>query len=121
MDDESFVRQFLSEALLACGYEATCVRSGQEAIEHCREAVRSSRPFLFALLDLTIRGGQGGKEVCRLLKNISPGLVTIACSGYSDDPILARPEEFYFDAALSKPYKLPQLSRLLRNFLDSKK
>jgi CheY-like chemotaxis protein len=46
----------------------------------------------------------GGTETIRRLREFDPGLRAVACSGYSDDPVMSYPERFGFFSALPKPF-----------------
>jgi len=117
LDDEDFVLEVASSMLRRCGYEATPAKSSEQAVDLAKAALATGRPFLAAILDMTIPGGPGGKEVVHQLKALDPSIRVLASSGYSSDEVLARPQEFGFDGSLPKPYELRDLrlamSRLL--------
>jgi CheY-like chemotaxis protein len=56
----------------------------------------------------------GGKDAAKRLRAIDRSIVLIASSGYSEDPVMARPAEFGFDAVLAKPYQQDDLARVLQ-------
>jgi PAS domain S-box-containing protein len=114
MDDEEILLEILEEMLGALGFEVTSARNAQEAIAAFDQAQRDGLPFFAALLDLTIPGGPGGREVITHLRPRQPGLLAIATSGYSDDPVMADPVGHQFDASLPKPYRLQDLKLLLK-------
>ena len=66
-----------------------------------------------ALLDLTVRSGEGGRETVRPLRQLIADLPIIASSGYSEDPVMTDPAQFGFTASLHKPFRLNDLSDLL--------
>jgi FixJ family two-component response regulator len=70
------------------------------------------------ILDLTIRGGLGGKDVIGPLLQIDPQLKAIVFSGYSDDPVLANFEQYGFKGMLAKPFKTHALRDVLNKVLD---
>jgi DNA-binding NarL/FixJ family response regulator len=78
----------------------------------------SGKPFDIVILDLTIRGGMGGKETLEQLRIIHPGVKAIVSSGYSSDNIVAEYEKYGFKARLNKPYKLEILRDTLNALLD---
>lgn len=114
MDDEGAVREVLEGMLAHLGYETSGAAHGAQAIEVYQEARRQGRPFDLVVLDLTIRGGMGGKEALQQLLRIDPGAKIVASSGYSNDPAMSRPEECGFLAVLPKPYRLSDVERVLR-------
>lgn len=109
MDDEDGLRSLLYEMLTFLGYEVTTVPNGEEAIETYRETLEKNEPYDAVILDLTIRGGMGGKDTIEHLRQIDPQVKAIVSSGYSNDPIMANYEEYGFSAMVPKPYKLEEM------------
>jgi PAS domain S-box-containing protein len=103
LEDDAPVREMLEEVLGSLGYTVTAVAEGSLAVLAFREALEQSRPFHAVMLDLTVPGGLGGREVIGSLQALDPGVRAIVTSGYSNDPILAHPERYGFLAALLKP------------------
>jgi DNA-binding NarL/FixJ family response regulator len=66
-----------------------------------------------AILDLTVPGGMGGAEALEQIREIDPGAVAIACSGYFEDGIMADPGKFGFAGVLGKPYLTADMQRVL--------
>jgi len=118
MDDEEVVRAVVAEMLTNLGYEVELATDGEDAIEKYREAHIDGIPFDAVILDLTVRGGLGGKDGMRRLINIDPNAVGIVCSGYSDDPVMAEFEKYGFQGRISKPFVATALSETLASVLD---
>jgi DNA-binding NarL/FixJ family response regulator len=51
----------------------------------------------------------GGEETLNRIMDFDPSVRAIVSSGYSNDPIMSRYEEFGFRGVLKKPYKLDEL------------
>ena len=119
MDDEEIVREVAGEMLRSLGYEAEITRDGEETIALYQESQRSDHPFNAVILDLTIPGGMGGKEVIRRLHKIDPGVNAIVSSGYSSDPIMSRYGEYGFKGVVSKPYSIQELNKTLHEVLET--
>ena len=117
MDDEQIIRDMTSEMLDYLGYQATACEDGCEAIERYRAAKQSGHPFAAVILDLTIPGGMGGKEVAQKILIIDPKACLIVSSGYSNDPIMSDFRNYGFSAAIGKPYKMVQFGQLLSSLL----
>lgn len=113
MDDDDMVRQVASGMLAHLGYEPIPACDGGEAVERTRRLLAEGKQLCAALLDLTVRAGLGGRETVAPLRALAPQLPIIASSGYSDDPVMAEPEQFGFSAALPKPFRLSELVELL--------
>jgi len=69
--------------------------------------------LLGVMLDLTVKAGRGGRDVVDELRTLLPSVPLVASSGYSDDPVMARPLEFGFSASLPKPFLASELESTL--------
>ncbi len=96
MDDEEVMRTSVGEFLKTAGYEVELAADGNKAIELYKKAMESSKPFDAVILDLTIRGGMGGKETIKKLLELDPDVKAIVTSGYSNDPVMANFREYGF-------------------------
>jgi PAS domain S-box-containing protein len=110
MDDESQIRKVLGEMVQICGYSFQAVPDGEQALQMFRQAQNSGDPFSAVILDLTIPGGYGGKEVVKEMLSLDPHLRAIVVSGYSNDPVLANYEDYGFKGRVAKPFNLVDLS-----------
>jgi PAS domain S-box-containing protein len=119
MDDEGFMLDVAASMLSKAGYTIETATDGEQAMAKFRQALAEQRPFDVVILDLTIPGGMGGKQVVREMRKLYPSVKAIASSGYSDDPAMTSPAEFGFLATLSKPYKREDLDALLRQVLSA--
>ncbi|HEY6000818.1 MAG TPA: PAS domain S-box protein [bacterium] len=117
MDDEPVVREVAGALLGAIGHEPTLAENGEAALERYREAAAAGRPFDAVILDLTVRGGMGGKETMRRLLELDPAVKAIVSSGYSADGVLADYRDHGFRDVLAKPYTLTGLRDVLDRLL----
>jgi len=113
MDDEELVRNVARELIAALGHEAEFAEHGEAAIEKFSRAREAGRSFDVVILDLTVRGGMGGRETIQRLREIDPFVAAIVSSGYSDDAVVADYQKHGFKARLSKPYRLKELQATL--------
>jgi CheY-like chemotaxis protein len=113
MDDEAMVRNALMIVLKRLGYEVDSAQDGAEALEKYQQATSIQKPFDVVIMDLTIRGGMGGKEAIEKLLRIDPKARAIVSSGYSDDPVMANYQEFGFAGVVGKPYRVQELKQVL--------
>ncbi len=109
MDDEDFVRECVVDMLAALGYDAQAACEGEEAIRQYMQAQAAGHPFDAVILDLTVRGGLGGKDTISRLQAFDPQVRAIVTSGYSQDPILADHKHYGFCNVIPKPYRLDEL------------
>lgn len=118
MDDEIQIRKVLGEMVETCGYTYQLAQDGEEAFRIFCQAQETGEPFSAVILDLTVPGGVGGKEVIRELLRIDPGVKAIVVSGYSNDPVLANYQEYGFKGRVAKPFNLVDLSLVLHSVLE---
>ncbi|HEU4389777.1 MAG TPA: response regulator, partial [Blastocatellia bacterium] len=114
MDDEETIRDVAAQMLESLGCEAASVRDGSDAIDLYHSAWQNGEPFDAVILDLTVPGGMGGKEVVERLLELDPDVKAIVCSGYSNDPVMADFDQHGFVGFVAKPYKIQELSDVLR-------
>lgn len=119
MDDDEMVRDFSSTMLKSFGYRVDTATDGVAAIEQYIAAEKNGEPFDAAIIDLTIPGGMGGKEMVEKLLEIDPQAKMIVCSGYSTDPILADYTEYGFKGRLVKPFLMADLEAELSRVLNA--
>jgi len=113
MDDEEIIKEVTSRMLDYLGYEVNFARDGAQALDLYKKARESGKPFDVIILDLTIPGGMGGREVIKKLTEIDPQVKAIVSSGYSADPIMANFRQYGFCGVITKPYKIEELSETL--------
>ena len=119
MDDEEIIKIVVGQMLKSLGYESDFAENGEQAVEKYTKAMSLGEAFDAVILDLTVRGGMGGRETIRKLLEIDPAVRAIVSSGYSDDPVVANYENYGFKNTLSKPYEIETLSSILHSLLCS--
>ncbi len=120
MEDEESVRNSVCRMLRHMGYEAEAVKNGEEAIELYRKVRNSNRPFDAVIIDLTIKGGMGGKDAIKELTRMDPNVKAIVSSGYFNDPIMADFRDYGFSGVIPKPYEIDALGELLETVINRK-
>ncbi len=115
VDDEAVVRNVGSRILSKLGYDRIEFASeGLEALKKYREAMESGRPYDSVIVDLTLPGEMGGKEVVKALHELDPKANILVSSGYFNDPILTDFRRYGIKGVLAKPYQLEELEMTLR-------
>jgi signal transduction histidine kinase/ActR/RegA family two-component response regulator len=117
MDDEEMIRNLAGNILTRLGYEPSFARHGDEAIEQYQEALAAGRPYDAVILDLTVKGGMGGKETIQKLVALDPAVRGIVSSGYANDPGVVNYRDYGFCAAVAKPYRIKEISDQLEQLL----
>jgi PAS domain S-box-containing protein len=104
LEDEEEVGHIATSFLATLRHHGVVATTGSQAIRMFQEAEASEQPFDLLILDLTIRGGMGGEEVLRKIREIAPAIPAIVSSGYTEDPIMTDCRQHDFQAALPKPF-----------------
>ena len=114
MDDEAMLRVLEEKMLQRLGYHVKTVKDTKEAVDAYRKSLEDSEPFDLVLLDLTVKGGPGGREALRELLKLNPDVKAVVCSGYADDPVMSNYGEYGFRASLAKPFQKASLEDALK-------
>ena len=117
MDDEEDIRELTRAILEELGYTVETAENGTEAVDLYRQRKDEGTPFAAVILDLTIPGGDGGKDANEKLLKIDPDIKTIVSSGYSTDPVMANYRDYGFSSVLVKPYRSQEISKVLQELL----
>jgi PAS domain S-box-containing protein len=117
MDDDINIRRAVTTLLHRRGYEVEQAGDGAEMLLKYQEAQVVGQPFSAVIMDLTIRGGMGGKEAITQLLTMAPQVKAIVSSGYADDPVLSHFQEYGFKGAVVKPFRIEELTTLLYKLL----
>lgn len=120
MDDDVGIRNACAEILSRIGYEVAVAAEGAEAITLFSEAQNAGAPFDVVIIDLTIPGGMGGKDVITKLLLIDPEVKAIVSSGYSNDPVMSDYWKYGFCDLVIKPYKIEELNQKIHKALRGK-
>jgi CheY-like chemotaxis protein len=118
LDDETVILEIARELLNYLGFTAVTAQSAEEAVSVFNQAIQLNEPFDAVILDLTIPGGMGGKEVVRELLRTDPNVKAIISSGYLTDPTIQNYKEYGFAEVLTKPYDADELDRKLRKIIE---
>jgi DNA-binding NtrC family response regulator len=115
VDDDPDVLDMLVNSLNAMGYETLASRSGNEA----RETVRSNEKIDLLFTDVIMPGGLNGVELAQEARRLRPDLRVLLTTGFvavgADAPAVV--DETL--RMLCKPYRQPELARMVRDALRS--
>jgi len=120
IDDEEVVRDVAGRYVKHIGFQSDLADGGKRGIALYETALKKGCPYDAVLLDLTMPGGMGGKEVAKKIRALDRGTKIIASSGYSTDPIMSNFRKFGFNGALAKPYQISELSEVLERVINSR-
>ena len=114
VDDEDALRTIGAALLNAMGFSTTTASNGREALEIYRE--RGNEIDLI-LLDM-IMPVMGGIESYRLLRELSPAIPIVICSGYSFEGILEDIGDDELSSVIQKPYNPDQLRNTILKLIN---
>lgn len=114
MDDDAMVRSIAELMLEELGYQPECTQTGSETVELYRQRMAEGTPFAAVIMDLTLPGETGGQNVLAKLRQLDPRVKAVVCSGYATDPVLANYRDYGFQDVLCKPYRMEELSLILK-------
>jgi two-component system cell cycle sensor histidine kinase/response regulator CckA len=120
LEDDPLVRSLITRNLSSQGFEVVESAEGSETVRLYQEAMGERRTYDLVILDLSIPNGMGGVRTMEKLRGMDPNVVAIVSSGYSDDPVMAKPAAYGFTAVLPKPYEPADMLRLVRNVLSAR-
>lgn len=113
MDDNELLLDVTGKMIASLGYEAVCVTDGTKALEAFRMAYEADEKYYAVIMDLTIPGGIGAKEIIKDLKEIDPDIFTVISSGYTTDKAITGYKKYGFNAVITKPFTIDDLKEAL--------
>jgi PAS domain S-box-containing protein len=117
MDDEAMIRKLAGNILGKMGFETAFACNGEEALAAYEAAMTAGQPFDLVILDLTVKGGMGGKDTIRQLRLLDPNVKAIVSSGYSNDPGVIHFTEHGFCGVVAKPYRIDEIRQQIEEIL----
>jgi two-component system cell cycle sensor histidine kinase/response regulator CckA len=117
LEDDPLVRSLIVRNLSSQNYEIAESAEGSETVRLYQESLLEGRPYDLVILDLSIPNGMGGVRAMERLRQLDPEVLAIVSSGYSDDPVMAKPAAYGFAAVLPKPYEPADMIRLVKTVL----
>jgi two-component system cell cycle sensor histidine kinase/response regulator CckA len=117
LDDEEVMRETIGSMLESFGYTVECKDDGKKAIASFIEEYDAKRAVSAMILDLTVPGGMGGKDVIGKIRKIDPRIPVFVASGYGDDPVMTNPANYGFTASICKPFRRIELAEMLEKHM----
>jgi two-component system cell cycle sensor histidine kinase/response regulator CckA len=120
MDDDRVLSTLIARMLRSFGYSSVCETNGADTIDCFTREREQGSPFCAVILDLTVPGGMGGREVCDAIRKLDDGTPVFVASGYAHDPIISSPQEYGFTASLSKPFTKAEMAAMLEKHMGKR-
>jgi len=93
---------------------------GEDTILAYENSIGQGARFDVVILDLSIPGGIGGKEVLSTLLKMDPEVKALVSSGDANDPAVSDYKKFGFSGVLMKPYNKTGLDTTIKSILTLK-
>lgn len=118
LDDEPAICEITAILLKKLGYDAVITSRGEDTIEAYRTALARGERFDVVILDLSVPGGLGGREVIAALKEMDSTVRALVSSGDANDPAVTHYQNFGFSGVLMKPYTKAILDATIRSVIS---
>ena len=117
MDDDPVVLDVTAKLLRNLGHRVDIAEHGEVALDLYRKALAGGARYDLVILDLTVRGGIGGLETAKLLREVDSDVRVVVSSGYSDEMASLEQGKEGVMAFLKKPFDLDELSAIITPLL----
>lgn len=117
MDDQEIILKAVGRILELQGFKVDLTFNGDEAVEAYQKAIAENQGYDLVIMDLTIPGGKGGKDVIKVLQALNPDVRAIVSSGYAEDPAMANFEKYGFKGVVPKPFNMDDLIKEIERVL----
>jgi DNA-binding response OmpR family regulator len=107
VDDDPEIGSMLSRSLSRHGYQVDAFASAEDAL-----AGAEAQPYDAALVDL-VMPGRDGADLAETLRRLSPGLPIAILTGYTNSPLIPRPDKSGM-AVFTKPVIIQELLEFLK-------
>jgi len=119
MDDDPQIAHLTGSMLQGLDYKYDLAKNGEEAVQLYKRYLNIGRPYDVVIMDLTIIGGMGGEQTFKVLRELDPNVRAIIASGYDNDEMARQFLDMGFLGYLTKPYRVGDLSRILKAVLGN--
>jgi PAS domain S-box-containing protein len=110
VEDDAMVRQYVLTQIRSLGYATLEASNGAEAL-----AIIERNPAIDLLFtDVIMPGAMNGRQLADAATERRPGLKTLFTSGYTENAILHHGRLDPGVHLLAKPYRKPELARMIR-------
>ncbi|HEY1802283.1 MAG TPA: response regulator [Terriglobales bacterium] len=113
VEDEEFVREAASEILESCGYRVFKACSFEDAIQ----TFQYNSDHVELLVADIIIPGRNGRELVKVLRELSPGLKVLYISGYSENVVTRHAALDGNSHYVAKPFSLRSLLEAIETAL----
>jgi PAS domain S-box-containing protein len=116
VEDDPMVRTFVISQLKGLGYKTIAASDGRAAMA----IVNDGEPFDLLFTDVVMPGGMSGRNLADAIGKRRPGTRVLYTSGYTDNAVVHHGRLDEGVLLLTKPYRKPQLAKMVRQALDGR-
>ena len=116
VEDDPLVRSFVTTQLESLGYTTLTASNGAEALR----MIEQGAAFDLLFTDVIMPGGMNGRQLADVVRVLRPGTRVLFSSGYTEDAIFHHGRLDPGVLLLPKPYRRPDLARMIRQALEQK-
>lgn len=118
MDDDKNIREISRLMLMELGYVVEIAKNGEQAIKAYKNSIIQHNTFDAVIIDLTVRGGLGGKETIEKLLELDAKVNAILVSGHCSDSVMDNFKDYGFKGCIKKPYTLETLANVVYRVIN---
>lgn len=111
MDDEDILRDSLSMLFRELGVTVDTAENSNETLDKITQ-----NKYDMVILDLTIKGGEGGVETAKKILQNDSSAYLVVTSGYSSSDAMSEYQKYGFKDFIEKPFNLSDITRVLSNY-----
>jgi len=115
VEDDALVRGFVINQLKGLGYKTIAASDSRAAMD----VVERGEPFDLLFTDVVMPGGMSGRNLADAIVKRRPEIKVLYTSGYTDSAVVHHGRLDEGVLLLTKPYRKPQLAKMVRQALDS--
>ncbi len=119
MDDDTSMLDLFKINLERFHCKVTTCTNGESAINRYKQAYADDSPFDVVILDLYIPNGIGGQAIAQSIRQFDSAAKIIVASGNTEGDEMKTPQEFGFDASLTKDFNPAHFKTILEQVLIS--
>jgi CheY-like chemotaxis protein len=110
VEDDALVRKYVVTQIASLGYGTLQAANAAEALK----VVESGVPIDLLFTDVIMPGGMNGRQLVEATAKLRPTLRVLFTSGYTEDAIVHHGRLDAGVLLLAKPYRKPQLAKMIR-------
>jgi len=119
MDDDYDILELFQLNLEMLGYNTVTARSGEEVLDLYRLSLKSGERIAAMIVDLTIPGGMGGKELVPKILALDENAKIIVSSGNIASAEMVNYEDYGFSGAMEKNFNAENIKQVIKQVLSS--